>query len=123
MGLYDEEVALAYELIAESGDVVTLRSFATATPVDSTKPWRVGDPSKSDQTGVPAVFLNYQQKYIDGEVIKRGDKQVLIPAENLTAIPNIGDQLIQGSQVWTIKNIEPLSPSGQDILYTLQVRQ
>lgn len=122
MGKFDSSIALALRLITENGQSVTLRGFTAAATPDATKPWIPGANVAVNQT-VSAVFLNYAQKYIDGELIRSGDQQVLIPASGLTSPPELEGLIVRGSETWKIVAVSPLAPNDQTIMYELQVRQ
>lgn len=125
MGTYDSSIKLAQRLIKSKGQVVTLRTFANAAGNDPDQPWKSGE-NVPTNVSVDAVFLNYAQKYIDGEFIKSGDQQVLLPptATNGSAItPTLNGLIIRGTETWKIVAIKPLNPNGEMVMYELQVRQ
>ncbi len=122
MARFDSVIALAKRLISKNGQTVTLRSFNAETPLDPEKPWKPGNNTAVDQT-IEAVFLGYEQRYIDGETIRAGDQRVFISAKGLTVPPEIEGLVLRGSELWKIISIKPLNPNGQVILYELQVRQ
>jgi len=119
---FDSAIALAKRLITKNGQLVTLRSFTVSPGTNPDQPWRPGEPVPVDQS-IEAVFLDYEQKYIDGETILTGDQRVFIPAEGLTSPPEQNGQVLRGAEVWQIIAIRPLNPNGQAIMYELQVRQ
>jgi hypothetical protein len=120
VGRFDRQINTASRLIQKNGQPVTVRGIA---PTAGPTPWRPGPPSVSDQVGISAVFLDYQQKYIDGEVIRMGDQQVLLPALGLSAPPEVDGYILRGAEKWKILVVKPLNPNGQTILFELQVRQ
>jgi hypothetical protein len=122
MGVFDEEVALAKELIEENGQAIIIRRTGQAAAPDVDQPWKLGAPTDTDAPTL-GVFLDYNRKEIDGEVIKQGDQKVLVPAQGLTIVPAVDDVLLRGAEIWSIINVNELNPNGQRILYTLQVRQ
>lgn len=122
MARFDNAIALAKKLIAKNGQLVTLRGYADAEPADPDKPWRPGPSTPSEQT-IEAVFLDYEQKFIDGELVRTGDQRVFIPAEGLTAPPDARGTVLRGGEVWKIVGLKPLNPNGQAIMYEAQVRQ
>jgi hypothetical protein len=127
VGEYDAAIALADALIRKKGQLVTLRGFTQAAPTDPTKPWEPGAKTAVDQANVPAVFLDYAQKYIDGTQIQSGDQQVYLPALGLTAPPTVDGLILRVvgvvTELWKIMAVKPLNPAGDPIFYTLQVRQ
>ena len=122
MARFDSAIALAKKLIKKNGQLVTLRGFTVSPGMSPDQPWRPGEPVPVDQP-IEAVFLDYEQKYIDGETIRMGDQRVFMPAEGLTSPPEQNGQVLRGAEVWKIITIKPLNPNGQAIMYELQVRQ
>lgn len=121
MGQFDSAIELADRLITKNGMPITLRHRTLAAAASDT-PWEPGAATVTDTT-VDGVFLNYNRKDVDGDVIKQGDQYVYIAAKNLSSVPSIDDLLIRDTEVWKIVNIEELRPNSQRILYTAQVRQ
>lgn len=125
MAGYDSVIALAKRLITKKGQEVALRGFTTGTAPDPAKPWEPGANSVSDQT-VSAVFLDYEQKYVDGTMIRTGDQIVYMPSTDVLDVaiaPQVDGLVLRGAEVWEIVNSRPLNPAGQPIMYVLQVRQ
>ena len=129
MARFDSAIALAIKLIAKNGQTATLRTYTDAAPPDANKPWRVGDPTTSDQT-VTVVFIpqgaessiegtvNYE---IGGQIHIRQER-VYMSTDGVTTQPNLKDKLIVGTREWAVEDIRTLSPNGQDVLYELLVR-
>lgn len=122
MARFDSAIALAKKLIKKNGQTVTLRGFTTNAAPDPAKPWKPGGNVPADQT-IEAVFLDYEQRYIDGQTIRMGDQRVFMPAEGLTAPPEVEGLVLRGLEVWKVIAVKPLNPNGQAIMYELQVRQ
>lgn len=122
MGEYDAAVALTARLVTKKGQSVTLRSFTAGAPADASKPWKPGSNAAVDQT-VDAVFLDYAQDYIDGDMVRQGDQRVFIAASGLSSDPEVEGVVVRGSEVWKIITVRPLNPGGQKIMFELQVRQ
>jgi hypothetical protein len=122
MARFDSAIALAKKLIKKNGQAVTLRGFTAGAAPDPAKPWKPGGNVAADQT-IVAVFLDYEQRYIDGQTIRTGDQRVFMPAEGLTAPPEVEDLVLRDLEVWKVVAVKPLNPNGQAILYELQVRQ
>jgi hypothetical protein len=122
MARFDSAIALAKKLIKKNGQLVTLRGFTAGAAPDPAKPWKPGGNVAADQT-IEAVFLDYEQRYIDGQTIRTGDQRVFMPAEGLTAPPEVEDLVLRDLEVWKVVAVKPLNPNGQAILYELQVRQ
>lgn len=126
MGVYDSQVALADRLIREKGKPVIVVRQTTTTPVN---PWEPGIPDEllDDAYG---VFLNFSQKdmetmsKMDGaSEIQASDRKVLVAAQTTIAPITINDKLRDESGDWAIEWVQILAPNGENILYTLRVRQ
>lgn len=128
MGVYDEDIQSAKELIAESGEVSKVRRVIPgARPVPDLKPWEPVEPT-TVEIDVTAVWLNFNlqssgETYVGGSLIKRGDKKVLIAALDIADITP-SDLLVRADgSVWKIVNPKLLDPNGQKILWTVQAEQ
>lgn len=125
MAEYDSAVALAKRLIAKKGQDVTLRGFTAGAAPDPTKPWKPGANNPVNQT-VKAVFLDYKQKYIDGEMIQSGDQKIYLSATDTSdgsIVPEEEGLVVRDTEIWKIVKIKQLNPNGQSIMFELQVRQ
>lgn len=119
MAVFVEEIQVALELIEENGDLSTLRRQVKVAGAQSWKPGvgTVDYPARM-------VWLNYELKRVDGERIKRGDQRVLIAGAGLSVTPDAStDSLVRADgSVWSVEGVETLSPNGEVVLHTLQVR-
>jgi hypothetical protein len=119
---YDSAIALAKRLIKKKGRAVVLRSYTATAAADAAKPWKPGVNTPSNQNGF-GVFLNYEQKFIDGSTILRGDQHVYLSLEGITTAPQVQGTLLRDAEIWKIIAVEPLNPGEQVVFYELQVRQ
>ncbi len=125
MGQFDDEILMAVELIAENGENATLTVMTTT---DGNDPWDPGAPSEQDATA-RMVFLNFKGKdsgetYWNGMLVHAGDKKVLLAAGATALAPNINALITRADGTkWKVVNMTRLDPNGQQILYTMQVRQ
>lgn len=90
---------------------------------DLNQPWRgtVGAAKTFDTIG---VFISYESKDIDGELIRVFDKKVLVNAIDSSAYDlSTFDKIIDGSTTWKIQNVKALQPANQIILNEVQVRK
>ena len=72
----------------------------------------------TDIVTTAAVFA-YDQKYIDGTLIKQGDQRAYCaPATE----PKQGDQLTWQSIKYTVVAVKPVSPAGVPVLFEAQIR-
>ena len=124
MARFDSAVALALKLIDKNGETSTVRRKVDGAPADAAKPWEPGVPTFTSHTS-KAVWLDFDVKRIDGELVKRGDQQVLIPASTMPIDPDPAlDHVVRADgERWTVVSSEVLKPNGQRILVTIQVRK
>jgi hypothetical protein len=117
---YADMGVTADELIAEFGAIGTL---ARTTPGGY-------DPANGKTTvpttvtqDVKAVVEDYPQKFIDGTLVKTGDKHVFVSAVGITE-PAQGDKFTWADVAYQVINVMPINPSGAaPVLYELQVRK
>ena len=75
----------------------------------------------SDFTG-KAVRLEYDQKQVDGEVIRSDDFQLIIEAKNLGVVPTVHDKVIDDACVYEIISIKKIQPKDTIIYFEMQLR-
>ncbi|NKC29145.1 hypothetical protein [Brucella ciceri] len=112
---YARSVQTANRLIDKFGQIGAIRRTET-----SGDPW---DPGTSD-TDYPCtlVALDYNQKDVDGTLIKSTDKKVYVATKGLTIQPTTTDKVIIGGIVSTIVQAKPLNPAGMIVYFELQAR-
>ena len=115
---YGSIVNVAVSQIADKGRSVILNRFTSGTYNPSTG--TVSGASRSSET-VSAVVTDYKDNQIDGGAIKRGDKMLIISADQSPA--SLQDSFEIDGDEYQIVNIESVSPSGVDIIYKIQVRR
>ena len=115
---YSRFVTLAINQIKDKGRTVTLRSKSDGVFDPLTSDFVDG--TVTDRTP-KALFTEYKSKDIDGSVIVRGDKMVLIA--DMSAPPDTNDVLIDGDEQYAIVNVGAIQPGDTPILYKLQVRR
>lgn len=116
MGFYedirDNDVA---PLLAELGasTTLTVNNFVfdpvTGANTTSTAAYYTGS----------CIVTDYTTREIDGTVVQRDDKKVLLALDDVTITPKAGDKLDD----YIIQNVNSLAPSGVNVLWTLQVRK
>lgn len=115
---YNASAATAARLIQKFGTAVTMgRSVPGAYDPATGAP---GTPTVTSQT-VQAVVLDFPQSYIDGTLIRAGDRRCLVSAVGTTA-PLAGDTFTWKGQALVVVQAKELGPAGTAVLYTLQVR-
>jgi hypothetical protein len=72
-----------------------------------------------------AVQTEYKQKDIDGKLIKKGDKKLLITQttnENLLLVS--GDRVVMNSETWNVIHVGEVKPGNIRVIYKdVQVRK
>lgn len=125
MGVYDEDIRTALELIAEAGDISAIvRMGPGVRPVPDPAPWNPVPPVKTESS-VHAVWLNYSfgEKMRAGTLIHEGDLKVLIPGADIADIT--ASDLLQnsGGELHQVVAVKTLAPNGQKILFEVQARR
>lgn len=122
---YDDMALTAADLLTEFGQTVTLTHVVSGSydPATGT----TGADTTTTQT-VTGVEEAYSARSIDGTLILMGDKKFHLAPLNTsgTAItpPVAEDKLtLADGMVWTIKAVEPVSPAGTPVLFTMQIRR
>ena len=106
------------------GQAITLTRQSTGTYNPATGTNAVTT-STQNCTG---VVIEYDAKAIDGDLVRMGDKKLLLSPLNtagtaITApVPDESTVTLADASVWTVKNVDTLDPAGTAILYTLQIR-
>lgn len=115
---YGTTAATAARLIARFGSKVVLTRSVPGAYDPAT-----GAPAAPTVTmqNVDAVVLDFPQSYIDGTLIRAGDRKVLVSAVGTTA-PMAGDTMAWEGQSLVVINAKKLGPAGPAVLFTLQVR-
>ena len=118
---YSNSQNTALKQINDKGRTVTLRQAGGDEVYDpSTDTFVAGT---DIDTPVKALFTQFATKDIDGELIKRTDKRLLIPANALDAAPETADKIIDGAVEYQVINTDTLAPGDTPILYMVQVRR
>jgi len=73
---------------------------------------------ESELASIAAVF-EYPARYIDGTLIKQGDRQAFLRAE---PVPVQGDRLEWSSSDWTVVSVKAIAPAGVTVMYECQIR-
>lgn len=118
MALYTELATVADELLTEFGQAVTIRHRTSGAYDPATGTATV---ATTDEVGVGAVF-DYDTKHIDGTMIVRGDKYVLLATIGITA-PDTDDRMLIGGVEYSVVSIKTEAPAGTAVLHTVQIRR
>ncbi|WP_138476167.1 hypothetical protein [Dyadobacter bucti] len=79
--------------------------------------------STSAEESIKALFTDFTEKEIDGTIILRGDKKVLIASAELLAPPQHNDTIVDGNDEYKIIPMSTIQPGDTPIIYKLQVRK
>ena len=123
--------ALAERLIEENGRTMTLVRKDQGNPTDPAKPWR-GSTGADDITfDVIGVAIDFEADEVDGTLVLRTDKRILVAAKSVTdeggSATNLNieeySDILDGGTRYAIVNPMVIEPGNQRIMYDLQVRQ
>ncbi len=117
---YSEIAAVADDLLAEFGAtcILAVPGAGTYDPATGTK----SNGSSTDHN-ITAVVLNFPQKYIDGTLIKTGDKRVILSSVGLAVDPEPGHVFIDGGGSNKVITAKAVAPAGSAVIWILQVRK
>jgi uncharacterized protein with GYD domain len=117
MTFYSEMAAEAKALLAEFGQSITI-----VTTTQGTYDVNTGTTSDSTvtQTGLKAVITKYKTGEIDGTKIQQGDCKVIVES---AATPTVNSTVTAGSITYTVIDFEQIAPSGETVIWKLQVRK
>lgn len=115
---YDEIAATADEILAEFGATSVLTRIVPG----------VYDPATGTTTDVstdfPCTMASFpiEDKWIDGTRVLAGDEEAYLSVIGL-GDPLPGDKIVWRGATYSVVNAKVLAPSGQAVLYTLQLRR
>ena len=118
MALAERLAETTFRQIKDKGRAITLRLTES-----NFKPATGATTSKNTDTPTVGVFSDFEERQIDGSVIKAGDKQVLVAARGLPVVPTTAYKVIDGSEVWNVEHVDTLQPGPSPILYKLRLRR
>ena len=113
MSFYGDMAQLATELITEYGRDMIMLTYTesgpdyapTRTPVDVT---------------INGVFTSFITSDIDGTLIKKEDKMVLVDS---SVEPVKSASIVDGGDIYELVDFNEIAPGPTSILYKLQVRK
>ena len=108
----------AANVIADKGRALTLHKRTPAAYAPSSGTASV---TETDYSCTGAV-LNFPATLIDGTLIQRGDRKIILSARGLTVEPDDGDTMTIGTKKVNIIAVKPVAPDGTVVIYILQVR-
>ncbi len=120
---------LAEKLIGENGRTLTLIKVDRGNPVDVTEPWRDSTDAAEVLVPITGVFIEFETQDIDGTLVRRGDKRVLVAAIDVEQANKAAedvenfDKILDGTVSWKIQNVGIIEPGDLTIMYDIHVRQ
>lgn len=123
MGQYDAITAKAKALLALKGKAYDLLVYTNAAPPDPSKPWRMPE---SAPTVYP--FRGVMFGFGISRFTKPGEleRKAIIPGDvagHANDIPNLTSLIRDGTELWIIESLEPVSPDGTPIVFLAKVNQ
>jgi hypothetical protein len=115
---YPKTSATADRLLKNFGKPATITRTAPGAYNPATG--GTGAPVVASQTP-QVVVIDYPHSYIDGTLIRQGDRQAFI-SPLATFSPQAGDVLTWGGVEMTLISVKPVAPAGVPVLFEAQVR-
>jgi hypothetical protein len=117
MSFYSEMAAEAKALLAEFGQSITI-----VTTTQGAHDVNTGTTSDSTvtQTNLKAVVSKYKTAEIDGTKIQQGDCKVIVES---AANPTVNSVVTTASGTFTVIDFDQIAPSGETVIWKLQVRK
>lgn len=113
---YADMADTADEMISEFGRDITIHRKQSGTFSASANGFIGG--STALDIPAKAVFTKFRDSQIDGEMVKRTDKRVLV-----TRAVQKNDILIDGTTKYTVVDVETVQPGSLPLIYKAQARK
>lgn len=123
MSRYASMIASAKRLITSYGQVVTWRKLDDGVPTDDDEPWKPVS-ARTVDISVQMVFLPDDRRGYEtlaalaGTDVPRGKLIGYIAQQSFR--PSLKDVVIRDGEALAIRNITPISPAGEVIMYTVE---
>jgi hypothetical protein len=117
--LYGELAQAAVDLLNELGQLVLLSRPGAGGGYDPDAGFV--DEGDIQVWSANGVEFEYEQREVDGSLIQRGDRLILI-APNLGTMPQSGDVITLGAYRLEVVESRPLQPAGVVVLHEVQAR-
>lgn len=114
---YAKSKATATRLIAKFGQAGKISRTSGGTG----DPWNPSTPTTTEYDATFAV-LEWDQKDIDGTLVKQGDRKIVLSATGLAIVPTTTDKIVIGGTPHVIGHVKPLAPGGTVVLFELSAR-
>jgi len=118
MSFYTDLQATATRLLIDKGQLITYVQRASSAYDPETGQMTNTDTS---YTGIPAAVVSFKNAEIDGTMVLKSDRKVLMGAGVVT--PETTGLLQIGGATYAIVDVEAITPAGTDVIYKLQARR
>lgn len=112
---YAKTAATAHRLLLNFGSTAKLRRQTAGAYNPSTGTAAI----TTTEFDTVAVVFDYDQKYIDGTLVKQGDKQAYLDP---SYAPAQGDEFTWQGTKYQVVSYKAISPAGVPVLYEAQLR-
>lgn len=120
---------VAEKLIEANGRTISLVRRDEVTPIDPAKSWRGNTTTTQVTISVIGAFIDFDSDDLDGTIIRRGTKRVLISAKSaeeagvnsLTDIENYDRLLDADNTSWSVDAVSVIQPGTQKVAYDVRV--
>ena len=117
MSFYGNMAATALRLLTSFGQAVVFTRPTGDTFDPPTGSYSGG--TTTTITGVGSAF-DYEKGEIDGTIVQKGDIRLIFEAS--TVAPAQNDNCAIDSINYRVMSVEPLSPGGTNVIFTVQLR-
>lgn len=104
-------------LINDIGKPLTLRKVTEGTYSPSTGLIT----NINTDTSVKGMMLNYKDSQLDDDIIRRGDRKIVLRASD-GVVPEIQDVVLDGLVEYRLVNVRQIEQAGTDLIYVCQGR-
>jgi hypothetical protein len=116
---YSSKQEKALEMISKYGAALSVVVLTKSSYNATSDAWTASTATYSTL----GLITEFAERDINGTTIQAGDRKVILPAKDLPALDELDDfSIVYGAIVWDPVNVAVLSPGGEPILYTVQVR-
>jgi hypothetical protein len=120
---------VAERLIEANGRTISLVRRDEVTPLDPAKEWRANTTTTQVTISVIGAFIDFDSDELDGTIIRRGTKRVLISAKSaeeagvnsLTDIENYDRLLDADNTSWSVDAVSVIQPGTEKVAYDVRV--
>lgn len=116
---------LASDLIGDYGAKILISMYFPGTAAN---PWEEAEPIKQDYDNLTGLFTRFDERLVNGTLIKSEDRRVLVPGLDLGE-QNFESRL-RGSitvketgRVWQIQDVARVAPDENTVVYIFHVRK